>query len=255
MLNYNGKKTVIASQLVSLMPKHNYYFEPFMGGLGMFLNKPKAKHNMLNDIDNEVCNLWEVTQNSPNELIEYFYNMPESQGLFNLLKKTTYSEPIKKAARFLYLCNYSLYGKRGTMTIEPNNQKKLILSDIPIVSEFLTGCCIQNSDFRKAIKDFAVLKIDVNNAFAYLDPPYVNAASMYAKFSPNDRIDLLDAIIAKGFKFMYSEFLTPEIECIAKDYNLQLIEIGERRNMNNRRTEIVLVNYEIDKKPTLLLDF
>jgi DNA adenine methylase len=40
-----------------------------------------------------------------------------------------------------------------------------------------------------------------------------------------------------------SEFDNPAILDLAKEYGLNVITIGERKNMKNRRTEILLTNY------------
>ena len=42
---------------------------------------------------------------------------------------------------------------------------------------------------------------------------------------------------------MISEFNSSEVLKVAKDNNLKVIEIGERRNLGNRRTEIIITNY------------
>ena len=49
-----GNKTKIAQDIQKYFPKHNLYVEPFFGAGGMFFNKPKAKYNVLNDLDVDV---------------------------------------------------------------------------------------------------------------------------------------------------------------------------------------------------------
>ena len=46
-----------------------------------------------------------------------------------------------------------------------------------------------------------------------------------------------------------SEFDNPMILDLAKQMNLNVIIIGERQNMKNRKTEILVTNYQ--KAPTL----
>lgn len=47
-----------------------------------------------------------------------------------------------------------------------------------------------------------------------------------------------------GCKFAYSEFDHPFILQQAKERNLNVIRIGERQNLKNRRIEILVTNYK-----------
>jgi len=62
-------------------------------------------------------------------------------------------------------------------------------------------------------------------------------------------LDLFDVLIEKGYKFAMSEFNHPFILEQAKQRNLNVIIIGERQNLKNRRTEILVTNYK--NNPTL----
>ena len=63
-----GNKKKIAKQIQSYFPKHKIYIEPFFGAGGMFFNKPKAKYNIVNDLDSDVFNLFQVVMNQKEEL-------------------------------------------------------------------------------------------------------------------------------------------------------------------------------------------
>ena len=47
-----------------------------------------------------------------------------------------------------------------------------------------------------------------------------------------------------GMRFAVSEFDSPEILHFARDFGLRVHRIGERRNIGNRRTELLITNYE-----------
>ena len=67
-----------------------------------------------------------------------------------------------------------------------------------------------------------------------------------------DCIDLFDSMADTGCKFAMSEFNYPFILEQAKQRNLNVITIGERQNLKNRRTEILVTNY---KNHATLFDF
>ena len=50
-----GNKQAIAQDIIKYFPEHKIYIEPFFGAGGMFFNKPKAKYNIVNDLENEQC--------------------------------------------------------------------------------------------------------------------------------------------------------------------------------------------------------
>lgn len=71
-----GSKQAIAKEIQQHFPTHKIYIEPFFGAGGMFFNKPKAKYNIVNDIDSDVFNLFQVVMNQKGELEKAFYIMP-----------------------------------------------------------------------------------------------------------------------------------------------------------------------------------
>ena len=58
ILRRRGNKKEIASLIQKHFPPHKIYIELFFGAGGMFFNKPVVRYNFINDIDNDVFNLW-----------------------------------------------------------------------------------------------------------------------------------------------------------------------------------------------------
>ena len=105
-----GNKSKIASDIQKYFPPHRLYVEPFFGAGGMFFNKPKAKYNILNDLDSDVFNLFQVVSNHKEELERMVYEMPIHSDLLQYWKDNTETEPIRKALRFLFLSNFTFMG-------------------------------------------------------------------------------------------------------------------------------------------------
>ena len=85
--------------------------------------------------------------------------------------------------------------------------------------------------------------------FIYADPPYLNTADNYSNsFTETDSIALFDALQATGCKFAMSEFDNEFILQQAKERGLNVHIIGERKNLKNRRTEILVTNYRLENK-------
>ena len=110
-----------------------------------------------------------------------------------------------------------------------------------------------NFDFRKVLNKIDYVSYDpVKSAFVYADPPYFETGNNYTEiFTEQDTKDLFELLVNSGLKFAISEFDNDFVMSLANDYKLNVIIIGERQNMKNRRTEILVTNY---KKPMSLFD-
>ncbi|NED73343.1 DNA adenine methylase [Streptomyces sp. SID9944] len=66
---YFGSKQRIAPWIVSLLPPHQHYVEPFAGGLSVLLAKPPSRMETVNDLDAELVTFWRVLRDRPDELL------------------------------------------------------------------------------------------------------------------------------------------------------------------------------------------
>ena len=240
-----GNKKRIAKEIQKHFPPHKIYIEPFFGAGGMFFNKPKAKYNIVNDLDSDVFNLFQVVMNQKEELEKAFYMMPIHSDLLEYWKKNEETEPIKKALRFLLLSNFTFMGRTGCLRYGNRNSSKLLLAKIAETFKWLFEVQFHNTDFKKFLK--SLIFENVKDAFIYADPPYIhdNDKRNYngLLFNESQSIDLFNALEATKCKFAMSEFDNPFILQQAKERNLNVIIIGERQNLKNRRTEILVTNY------------
>jgi DNA adenine methylase len=65
---YFGGKTSIAPQIVSLLPAHEHYVEPFAGSLAVLLAKAPSSMETVNDIDGALMTFWRVLRDRPGDL-------------------------------------------------------------------------------------------------------------------------------------------------------------------------------------------
>ena len=93
----------------------------------MFFNKPKAKYNIVNDLDSDVFNLFQVIMSQKEKLEKAFYIMPIHKDLLSYWIKNKETDPIKRALRFLLLSNFTYLGKPGTLRFGLQNTKKNFL--------------------------------------------------------------------------------------------------------------------------------
>lgn len=253
ILNRLGNKTRIAQDIIQHFPQHRTFIDMFFGAGGIFFNKPLADYNFCNDIDDNVFNLYFVLQNKKDELIEAIELMPITESLMKYWNDNIETDPIQKAVRFLMLSNFGYMGKPETLCFGQSygNQKKSTLSKIQATFDRIKFAQFMCVDFRKVLGKVQ-FRDNENEGFIYADPPYINQTHTYQSgFTEADTINLFQLLVESGIRFAISEFDNDFVLGLANDYKLNIITIGERQNMKNRRTEILVTNY---KKPLSLFD-
>ena len=208
-----GNKKKIAHEIIQHFPDHKIYIEPFFGAGGMFFNKPKAKYNIVNDLDSDVFNLFQVVMNQKEELEKAFYIMPIHSDLLDYWKKNKETEPIKKALRFLFLSNF---GYMGQVSIKwsGRNEKEVFFKRIDECFNFIYGVRFNNVDFNKFLNDLQTngTDIDPEETLIYCDPPYIGTNGNYSNnFTQSESLDLFDSLQETGCKYAMSEFDHPFI--------------------------------------------
>ena len=75
----------------------------------MLFTKQPSKIETINDINNDLINLWEIIKNYPQSLSHYLNQLFVSRVIFNniKLKKYTPRNNVEKAAYFYYIISQS----------------------------------------------------------------------------------------------------------------------------------------------------
>lgn len=253
-----GNKSTIAHKIIPYFPPHKIFVDVFFGAGGMFFNKPKAKFNILNDLDSDVFNLFMVVVNQKDELEKAFYQMPIHSDLLNYWKNNEETDSIKKALRFLFLSNLTWLGKGETLKVGASGGyqhiKQNFQTELNQTFDLIYDCQFENYDFRKFLTTISFdnrKKVkETDDTLIYCDPPYLATDDNYSNsFTEQDSIDLFNILSETGCKWAMSEFDNEFILQQAKERNLNVIIIGERQNLKNRRTEILITNYQ--QQPSL----
>jgi hypothetical protein len=98
LLKYHGGKWLLAPWILSYMPEHKVYVEPFGGGGSVLLRKNRAHEEVYNDLDREIVNLFRVVRDNGNDLRRKLELTPYSREEFELSYEPT-DDPIEKARR------------------------------------------------------------------------------------------------------------------------------------------------------------
>jgi len=246
-----GNKTKIAMDIQKYFPTHSIYIEPFFGAGGMFFNKPKAKYNIVNDLDSDVFNLFQVVSTQKDEFEKAFYEMPIHSDLLEYWKINKETDPIRKALRFLLISNMTWMGIGDKIHTSLKNHKQPVFELLNKTNKMIFDVQFSNTDFSKFLSGISFrCDEEISKTFIYCDPPYLGTSDNYENsFTEDDSNRLFESLIDTKCKWAMSEFDHPFIIEKANNRKLNVIIIGDRKNLKNRRTEILITNYE--NAPTL----
>jgi len=247
LLRRLGNKQAVAKKILPYFPPHDIYIEPFFGAGGMFFNKPRAKHNFLNDNDDEVFNLYMVVLEERERLKFELSRMPVHQSLWKHWKTNIPEDRVLKAVRFLFYSSFGYMGQGDTLHFVDTDLKRPMLKEVERID--FGNAKFDCNDFETFIRKVTIFDKSTwfDAVFIYCDPPYLNQVHNYQEgdaWNESELARLFDVLEWRGCKFAVSEFDNPTVIQMAKDRGLQVHIIGERQNMKNRRVEILITNYE-----------
>lgn len=258
VLCYPGSKQKIKGCLLSLIPEHKVYLEPFFGSGSIFFDKEKAKIEVINDIDNEVYNYFKVLRDHPNEIIEKITFTPFSSLEYKkACDLNVNDDSIEKARKFAIRCyfgigNSAVYqnGFRRSKSATSSNKAKT-WNELPVqlqeASLRLKNAIIENDNALNLIERY-----NNKDVFIYCDPPYVLSTRkehLYKYDMPDDQhIKLLKILNSHKGKVMISGYDNDLYNDLYNDllsgWHKECIETSAERG---KRIECIWMNYEIQQ--------
>ena len=256
-ITYYGGKLSLLPKILPLIPKHDLYCEPFIGGAAVFFAKQKAKVEVINDINGEIVNFYKVLQNDFNALQKEIKTTLHSRDLHRRAQ-VIYSNPdmfdnIKRAWAVWVLANMSFNNALDTSFTRSTDGKfsRKVASNRERFSDELTerisGVQIECRDALKVIE-----MNDTPESFFYVDPPYVGACQgHYDGYSQDDFNALISLLSKIKGKFLLSSYRNEALTQAGSLNNWDQIELKINTNptgSNKSRTkiEVLTANYPIN---------
>jgi DNA adenine methylase len=267
-LKWAGGKRQLIPEILKYIPKHfDKYYEPFLGaGAVFFAVKPNKA--ILNDINIELINVFEVIKDQVKELIidlksheiskDYYYKIrkldrqPDYKSLSN----------VNKASRIIYLnktCYNGLFrvSKNNFFNVPYGRYKNPNIYDennLKLIGKYLNESSITffSTDFEK------VLEATTKRDFVYLDPPYypISNSSSFTSYSLNGfnkdeqkRLKkVCDELNKINCKFLLSNSATPFILNLYKEYKIEIVKanrsINSKASNRGKINEVLVRNYD-----------
>lgn len=186
VLRYPGSKWNLADWIISHLPPHIHYLEPYFGSGAVLFCKPRSKIETINDLNGDVVNLFRVLRERPQELADLIYMTPWARSEYRESYQQT-GDKMEDARRFIVRC-WQAHGARLNTSCGWKNegcgaQGKIVVHvwrDLPerilAGAERLRGVQIESAPAVDVVKRLAGPHVLV-----YADPPYLNVAPLYAE--------------------------------------------------------------------------
>lgn len=254
VLRWHGGKWLLAPWIISHMPEHRVYVEPFGGAASVLMRKRRAYAEIYNDLDDEVVNLFRVLRSDQAErLIDQLRLTPFAATEFFAAYEP--SECPVESARRTVIKSYMGFGSNGVhqrtgFRSNSNRSGTTPARDwvnypdaLAAIVERMRGVVVLNRDAREVMRAH-----DGPRTLHYVDPPYhfetrADAADDYAHEMTNeDHMDLLKFL--RGLKGMVMLSGYPHESYDAALDGWTRIERAALADGAKKRTEVLWCNFE-----------
>jgi len=247
-LKWYGGKYYLADWIISLMPKHLHYVEPYAGGLSVLLNKSpfdvrhqwgsKSQECGISEVVNDkyllLTNFWGVLQNK--EAFELFKRSVEAMPFSEIeWKDSTLKKPCKyldveNALAFFVRCRQSRAGSfKSFATLSRNRTRGLMNEQVSAWLSCIDGLAAVHSRLKRVVilcgDALNIIKQqDGDKALFYLDPPYLTSTRVCTgdykhEMSTVDHEKLLDVVVRCKGSVMLSGYKNKLYDAALKNFN------------------------------------
>ncbi len=182
IFRYHGGKWKLAPWIISHMPEHQSYVEPYCGAASVLLNKIPVREEIINDLNDRLISVFNVLRHPEKrkQLQEALRFTPYSRTEFINCSEPS-SNPVEGARRMFVLSHQS-YGSIGVSSDKKSGWRRgnrvngrstaTEWLDIPDLlgqwAKRLSGVFIENMNAIQLIE-----QTDSEDTLFYVDPPYV----------------------------------------------------------------------------------
>lgn len=258
-LKYPGSKWTYADWIVSHIPEHRFYLEPYFGSGAVFFTKTPTDYETINDLDGQVINFFKVCRDYPDEFARVLTLTPFSRQEYMQIQEDRAGEeikltgePIEDARRFAIRCCQSfgskLHDRCGWKNTKhsagPINPR--VWNNLPD-TVYDVAARLKNAQIEQTDAVNLIRACNAQDCLVYADPPYPQSVR-------RDRIYRCEMLEEQ----VHAELLTALLEhkgpVILSGYDNDLYndmlagwhkeeKVG-RSNSTALRTEIIWMNYE-----------
>lgn len=255
IMKYPGSKWSIADWIVSFFPPHHTYLEPFFGSGALLFTKPRSNIETVNDLDDNVVNLFNWIRDDPEKLAHAIYWTPYARQVYNAAFDSVPEDSLGRAVNFYIRLNmghgFRTTGERVGWKSDIQGRERAYASQdwcnlpgkIMQAAERLRGVQIEHQPALELIKRYNSPKVLI-----YLDPPYLletRCGRQQYRYDMMDReshVELLQAAIRHKGPVLISWYESQLYDDMLQGWHKEAIAC---QNMACDKTrEILWMNFE-----------
>lgn len=250
-ITYWGGKQQLTNRILSLIPAHKQYNEPFFGGGAIFFAKQPAEIEFINDINGEMVNFYRTLKRRFDELKDEVDCTLHSE-FQHKQAKNIYADPLShddvlRAWAVWMLSKQSIYSiltNSWAVSIDSNKAKTVQWSKESFTVLYARRLERTSIFCRDALN--VIASTDTPTTFHYVDPPYYNSdMGHYGGYSLEDFTQLLELLAECKGKFLLSSYPSDILAEYTQQHNWHTIAIEMPRSSGKgMKTEVLTMNYD-----------
>ncbi len=253
IFRYPGSKWSIADWIISFFPPHHSYLEPFLGSGAVLFNKPRSNIETVNDLDNNVVNLFEWIKSDPERLAREIYYTPYARQVYEDAFNRVPKDSLHKAVNFYILLNmghgFRTSGEKvGWKKDIQGRERAYAATDwcnlpnkIIQAAERLRGVQIENRPAVELIERF-----NHHNVLIYCDPPYMlgtrHGKQYREEMTDADHVKLLEYLKVHKGPVLISGYESELYNNMLRDWHRE--ETTCYSQICSKKQEILWMNYK-----------
>lgn len=261
-VRYYGGKWRLASWIIQYFPPHITFVEPFCGAASILFRKEPSKFEVINDLNGEVVNFFDVLRSRPEDLIRAIQLTPFSREEHKRAHDRE-GNPLERARRF-YIRSRQSFGagegkyntgwrfqannRRGTSVIGEWNDTDHLWEAARRLKQVQIEC-------DEALR--VIQRFDMPETLFYVDPPYLfetrySDEERYAhEMSVEDHCQLAESLRRVEGKVILSGYSSPLYQELYPDWTV--VSKQTVTNGNNPATEYLWISPNASKLSDLPL--
>ncbi|MGD8174774.1 DNA adenine methylase [Marinimicrobium sp. ARAG 43.8] len=249
VLPWMGGKRRLAKHILPRFQSHATYVEPFCGGAALFFMKDPSRHEIINDLNGELVNLYRVIKHHLEEFTRHFkWSLVSRQEyLWNQAAEPRTLTDIQRAARFFYLQKLAFGAKVvgqsfGVSVRSPAGLNLLRLEEELSAAHLrLSRTTIESLDWQECFRRY-----DRPDTLFYLDPPYWGTAGYGTDFGLSQYDAMADLALAAKGQVIISVNDIPEMRSAFSRLKLSPVDIrytvGGEGSRARKARELIITN-------------
>lgn len=252
-ISYYGGKQGMLSVIMPKIPAHKVYTESFSGGLAVYWAKAPSKVEVINDLNGEIVNFYNVLKTEYLKLYQLVQTTLHSRRMYQdayiIYQNPHLFDTVQRAWAFWVGTNQGFAAKIGSWGYDKTSGSKETKLDNQKVqfglqlARRLEGTQIECNNALKIIQSR-----DSEDTFHYVDPPYVGSnCGHYAGYTESDYEELLRILSQIKGKFLLSsydsELLTRFVNLYGWKQEKHDKQLSSSNDKSKRKVEVLTWNY------------